>query len=316
MDKNKSQKDESQNSSPDIEPNQLGEEEPTFDESIGAILRGERQKRGLNYEQLSEVTRLRPFILEALENEAWDSLPSRVFARGFIRSYARALGLEEVKILTFFDKVSPIGIPSPKLLIEPAKSKKPIFIILIFLILALLSFYYLWKGYSINKSVSSRTKNIIQVENKLKKPKKIQHISNNVRPSVTKKEDQTNMASDAENAINDMELNGNSLDENKKQYNEIILEPFHGDIEASEMTLEANIREKTWIRIILDDQDSKEYVFQPGTHVEWKAKKGIEMLIGNAGGIDLKFNGDKVKRFGSSGQVVRLRFPEDYKRRN
>lgn len=64
----------------------------------------------------------------------------------------------------------------------------------------------------------------------------------------------------------------------------------------------------------MDDQGPKEYMFRPGSHLQWKATKGFEILIGNAGGIDLEFSGTEIKNLGGHGKVVRLRLPEDYER--
>jgi len=85
--------------------------------------------------------------------------------------------------------------------------------------------------------------------------------------------------------------------------------------EIRELTLKANVREKTWVRIIVDDQGPKEYIFTPGSHPEWKAKEGIELVIGNAGGISFEFNGVQIENIGNPGQVVRLSLPEGYKRK-
>ena len=85
--------------------------------------------------------------------------------------------------------------------------------------------------------------------------------------------------------------------------------------EIRELILKANVREKTWVRIFVDDQDPKEYIFTPGSHPEWKAKEGMELLIGNAGGISFEFNGVQIENIGNPGQVVRLSLPEGYKRK-
>ena len=82
---------------------------------------------------------------------------------------------------------------------------------------------------------------------------------------------------------------------------------------APEITLTANVIERTWIRIFVDGQDAKEFILPPGSHPEWKAREGFELLIGNAGGIDLELNGQKIKKLGTSGQVVRLSLPEGYR---
>ncbi len=51
--------------------------------------------RGVTIEEISAATRISTRFLEALENEHWDELPGGVFNRGFIRSVARFLGLDE-----------------------------------------------------------------------------------------------------------------------------------------------------------------------------------------------------------------------------
>ena len=51
--------------------------------------------RGVSLEEISAATRISTRFLEALENDHWDLLPGGVFNRGFIRSVARFLGLDE-----------------------------------------------------------------------------------------------------------------------------------------------------------------------------------------------------------------------------
>jgi cytoskeleton protein RodZ len=41
-------------------------------------------------------------LLEAIENEEWDLLPAPTLVKGFIRSYARVLGLDEERILDLY----------------------------------------------------------------------------------------------------------------------------------------------------------------------------------------------------------------------
>lgn len=51
--------------------------------------------RGVSLEEISAATRISTRFLEALENEQWDRLPGGAFNRGFIRSIARFLGIDE-----------------------------------------------------------------------------------------------------------------------------------------------------------------------------------------------------------------------------
>jgi cytoskeletal protein RodZ len=61
---------------------------------IGAALREERERQGLQLDALEERTKIRTRYLRALENEDWDILPGPTYVRGFLRTYAEALGLD------------------------------------------------------------------------------------------------------------------------------------------------------------------------------------------------------------------------------
>jgi cytoskeleton protein RodZ len=63
--------------------------------SFGEHLRREREMRGVSLEEISAATRISTRFLEAIEKDQWDQLPGGVFNRGFIRSIARFLGLDE-----------------------------------------------------------------------------------------------------------------------------------------------------------------------------------------------------------------------------
>jgi cytoskeleton protein RodZ len=62
---------------------------------FGEHLKREREMRGVSLEEISLATRIAPRFLAALESEQWEKLPGGVFNRGFIRSVAHYLGLDE-----------------------------------------------------------------------------------------------------------------------------------------------------------------------------------------------------------------------------
>jgi cytoskeletal protein RodZ len=62
---------------------------------FGEHLKREREMRGVSLEEISAATRIGTRFLEAIEKDQWDQLPGGVFNRGFIRSIARFLGLDE-----------------------------------------------------------------------------------------------------------------------------------------------------------------------------------------------------------------------------
>lgn len=70
--------------------------------TIGARLRHERELRGMSIEEVARATRIPLASLERVEADRFDDLPGEVFVRGFLRSYARAIGVEPDEILALY----------------------------------------------------------------------------------------------------------------------------------------------------------------------------------------------------------------------
>lgn len=60
----------------------------------GDMLRTARERHGLSLAQLAERTKISLRVLNALERNALDALPPPIFVRGFLRAYAREVGLD------------------------------------------------------------------------------------------------------------------------------------------------------------------------------------------------------------------------------
>jgi len=61
---------------------------------IGPTLRQARMREGWDITEVEERTKIRAKYLRALENEEWSLLPGATFTKGFLRTYAEALGLD------------------------------------------------------------------------------------------------------------------------------------------------------------------------------------------------------------------------------
>lgn len=68
-------------------------------DEIGHILREARENKGLTLEQVQEETRINSRFLNALESGEYGALPTPVHVRGFLRNYARFLGLDPQPLL-------------------------------------------------------------------------------------------------------------------------------------------------------------------------------------------------------------------------
>jgi cytoskeletal protein RodZ len=70
---------------------------------FGEFLRKERELRGITLEEISKHTKVHTRFLEAIEQDDLSVLPAKAFAKGFLRSYARMVGLDEDQVITNFE---------------------------------------------------------------------------------------------------------------------------------------------------------------------------------------------------------------------
>jgi cytoskeleton protein RodZ len=69
--------------------------EDVFVGSFGDRLQREREMRGITLDEIAEATKIGTRSLRALEQQDFDKLPGGIFNKGFVRAYARYLGLDE-----------------------------------------------------------------------------------------------------------------------------------------------------------------------------------------------------------------------------
>lgn len=82
--------------------------------SFGARLRLEREQRGITLDQISRSTKIGTRFLQALEQDHFEQLPGGIFNKGFVRAYARFLGLNEEEAVADYLAATTPGEPSPQ----------------------------------------------------------------------------------------------------------------------------------------------------------------------------------------------------------
>ena len=80
----------------------------------GLRLRTAREGRGLTLEKLARATRVKPRVLEAIEQNDARAIPPRPYGRGIVRAYATEVGLEpDAVVREFFAQFAPAPDPAP-----------------------------------------------------------------------------------------------------------------------------------------------------------------------------------------------------------
>lgn len=130
---------------------------------IGARLKHERDLRGMSIEEIARATRIPLASVERLEADRFDDLPGEVFVRGFLRSYARAVGVDPDEILALYGAsrrvpyVAPVPVATSPAHREGRRVGVAIaFVLLLVLCTMALSFVLRPRGRDLPTEVSSR----------------------------------------------------------------------------------------------------------------------------------------------------------------
>ena len=65
--------------------------------------------------------------------------------------------------------------------------------------------------------------------------------------------------------------------------------------------------ERTWVSVVIDDSEKKEFMLNPHEMIFLNAKENFDLLIGNAGGVRLFLNGKDTEFSGKNGEVKRIK---------
>lgn len=72
--------------------------------TLGEELRRIREEKGMNLREVSDATHIGTRFLQAIESDNYSILPGGIFNRGFVRSYARYIGMDEEQAMTLYNQ--------------------------------------------------------------------------------------------------------------------------------------------------------------------------------------------------------------------
>lgn len=112
----------------DADPSRIESYVPTLSSGpdIGAALKAAREFRGLSLEEVADSTRIRRSYLAAIEEMRLEDLPSRPFTIGYVRAYAKALGMDAEAAVERFKADEPApdaALPEP-IGVQPEKDPR------------------------------------------------------------------------------------------------------------------------------------------------------------------------------------------------
>jgi cytoskeleton protein RodZ len=269
--------------------------------SVGAYLSEERKRKNISLADVAKVTRISPRYLEALERDEFQSLPASIFVRGFLRTYAAQIGLDPGEVLNMYEaQVDSLRAPVKKEVVVPPKKFMPLgkYILALFILVLGVGIAYLFffKENTVPPSPSSSSPAIPPARTPAEAPPPAALPS--PEPEAVKGPGAVEPGKKLEGPPASAAVPGEEL---KKIGNRHILK------------VQAN--EKTWMRIQADDHPEFEVLLQPEEAASWTAQHQFKILVGNAGGVEMSFDGKPLGPLGESGQVVYLQLPNGIKPR-
>jgi cytoskeleton protein RodZ len=73
--------------------------------TLGEKLRQAREERGISISEVAEQTRISPHYLDSIENDDYRTLPGGIFNKGFVKSYAKYVGVDEQEALQDYSRL-------------------------------------------------------------------------------------------------------------------------------------------------------------------------------------------------------------------
>jgi transcriptional regulator with XRE-family HTH domain len=244
-------------------------------DTIGSILRQQRESKKLNLEEIAGELKIRPQYLQALENDQLDLLPGKLYRRSFLKAYAGFLNLNQDRILEMLEQhesskeslgegpFETLGTEkkteeskkernfSPKkLLFSKSRATYP------FVILAILALVIICLIYIIKPGMK-------------KKPNPVPELSIGASESLN------TMPTDVDTTSFEWRLN-NLL------------------TNSAPMILRIKTQREGWVEVIADDKTLFSGNVSPGMTIEFEANNYFSINLGKDEGVEIYLNGMKL----------------------
>ncbi|MDR3357304.1 MAG: DUF4115 domain-containing protein [Desulfovibrio sp.] len=280
-------------------------------EELGTILRNERKKQALSIDDVSTILKIGARLLRALEEGDIASLPHPTYTRGFIRSYASFLGLAA-------EEINSVVIPAPqddavtaRLNVHPPEaSKKTVpknrMSAIALLIVAAGALAVVWPVYmTLNTSPPQLAQPSPPADQSQSQPppQKMPQVADDTQKS-SRAPVQENDSGPAEMPVaapapppSAPVAQNRPADPDATQ-----TKPFTHNVIITAV-------EECWIYSRADGTGARQFSLRKGDTFALTFQKTLDIKLGNAGGVRIRYDGRDMPAPGQSGQVRTLRFP-------
>ncbi len=254
--------------------------------SLGETLRSSREQQQISVRDVEQHTSIRSNILQAIENEDWESLPAP-YMKSFVKRYAQYLKINEEEIQDeineAFMRRSNNGSASPLFIETPRNGSSTL------------------KKYikqDLNSSFTAPATSVIT---------KVVYAALTIAVVVVVIYFQMDRGESGE--ADGSELSGTvgaplhiraGIDsEQVKPATE-----YHAAVQSDSLVLDGVAQHETWLSVLIDGKTTWQGTLKAGDRHRWSATDHFKLTLGNAGGLRFVFNGENVEPLGKKGTVL------------
>ena len=294
--------------------------------AFGDKLKREREMRRISLDEISESTKIPRRYLESLERENFEAMPGGVFNKGFVKAYARFLGLDEEQAVADYVAVAKEETPpedqfpleiheKPDRELNPKKSHIPLIVAVVALV-GVMGGYAIWRAK--NKQAETSDTTVVAAA----------PSESGTRGTAAASEKPADTAETKTTAARSAIVQPRSQ---PAAYQPITVargrEIVRTEIPATATVLSTpdaartkpvankkdffvviKAKEDAWISVIADGRRVSHGTLRANKQRFVRAGNQIIVTTGNAGGIDVSFNGRPLGAIGSESEARTLMF--------
>ena len=257
---------------------------------IGQLLKHAREEKGLTLEEVSHALYVRKSMIGAIESGNWQGLPHLIYVRGYATQYASIVDALDLLQAEVASEEGPPPQEEPQALCapRPAAPRR-------------------W-GFQIRAAAGVGLAGIVVaflVFQNTQRPAYVaplpqhQTVQNGYRGIATDPAAPYQTVA-AQPAVDYQKVEADPAASVYDNPEEKLV------VETKKLTI--TCRERTWVRVLIDGSETKEVMMNPDEVVMFNAKEKFDLLIGNAGGVKVFYNGKDTGFTGEDGEVKRVNF--------
>lgn len=309
--------------------------------SFGERLRREREMRGISLDEIATATKISARNLKALEDEKFSQLPGGIFNKGFVRAYAKFLGIDEEQMVAeyaaasqefesvreqkFRSDLSKVEFRRPddeeqrEISLQPKSQWGTIAVIVLIAVAAFggWQFYKKWKA----ERQQAQTAPVIvapasQVQTSTPTAPAGADIS--AVAATTNTLAQPSLSTGAkQNPSDQSKLNDPKVkDGTEADANQSVTPLKEADLPTSAdgpIDVKIHANQDSWISITADGKNIMKGTLPAASEKAVRAKEKVVVVLGNVGGVDVSFNGKPLENLGNGQEVKKITFtPSGY----